>query len=372
MCYHLVSRVAHKAFFFDAEEKCRFVDLLKRTVAFSGVRLLGWCVMSNHFHIFIYLPSEEPLTDDQLLDRVKALYRGTQLVQVLAQWDEFKKEADEEAASGVTCGSRFEEFKNRLRVRMFHTGEFMRTLKQYLTNSFNGRRVHCGTLWETRYKVRVSKPNVKDMSEQLAYVDCNPFEAGNCANPADYEWSGWHAAVAGDEFAREMYRFVYSGKNAQFEESTSDMTWEDIVEVHEKAIRKRIGDISDAKTAGEESDWMFSARADHGMNGADSEKDQGEMLSAGDEMRPPEKRAIQLERGNGKTAERILSAVKAAGELSAGEILESIEISSRPFLLTAYIKPMVAQGFLAPSFPDKPSSRHQKYRLGNNVSETCV
>ena len=29
-CYHLVSRVAHKAFFFDEEEKDRFVDLLMR------------------------------------------------------------------------------------------------------------------------------------------------------------------------------------------------------------------------------------------------------------------------------------------------------------------------------------------------------
>ncbi len=29
-CYHLGSRVAHKAFFFDDEEKERFVDLLMR------------------------------------------------------------------------------------------------------------------------------------------------------------------------------------------------------------------------------------------------------------------------------------------------------------------------------------------------------
>jgi len=28
-CYHLISRVAHQAFFFDDEEKDRFVDLYK-------------------------------------------------------------------------------------------------------------------------------------------------------------------------------------------------------------------------------------------------------------------------------------------------------------------------------------------------------
>ena len=50
-CYHLVSRVAHRAFFFNDDEKRRFTDFLMRVASFSGVRLLGWCVMSNHFHL---------------------------------------------------------------------------------------------------------------------------------------------------------------------------------------------------------------------------------------------------------------------------------------------------------------------------------
>ena len=61
-CYHLVSRVAHRAFFFNDDEKRRFTDFLMRVASFSGVRLLGWCVMSNHFHLFVYLPEEEPLS----------------------------------------------------------------------------------------------------------------------------------------------------------------------------------------------------------------------------------------------------------------------------------------------------------------------
>lgn len=90
-CYHLVSRVAHQAFFFDDEEKRRFVELLHRAAAFSGVRLLGWRVMTNHFHILIYLPDEIPLSDEQLLERIKALYRGPQLVQALAKWETLRK-----------------------------------------------------------------------------------------------------------------------------------------------------------------------------------------------------------------------------------------------------------------------------------------
>ena len=54
-CYHLVSRVAHKAFFFDDEEKDRFVDLLMRVEFFSCVKVLAYCCMSNHIHVFIFL-----------------------------------------------------------------------------------------------------------------------------------------------------------------------------------------------------------------------------------------------------------------------------------------------------------------------------
>ena len=362
-CYHLVSRVAHRAFFFDAEEKRRFVEMMMRAAFFSGVKLLGWCVMSNHFHILIFLPEEQPLTDEQVLERVKGLYRGPQLLQAVEEWNELKKEADEEIAAGVSCGSRFEDLKIRLRNRMFHPGEFMKTLKQYVTTSFNGRRRHYGTLWENRYRVRITKPVVREMSRQLAYIDCNPCEAGVCGNPADYEWCGWHSAVAGDEAAREMYRFVYCGEAARFENVESEMTWDDVVTAHEQAIRNRIGEISNAKAAGEESDWMFVERPDYGNACIEADAQPVAVIPEGRDMHPPEKRIVQLERGKGATAERILSIIRASGEMSAGEILEAVGIASRPFLLSVYLKPMVAQGFLSLSMPDKPSSRHQKYRI---------
>lgn len=370
-CYHLVSRVAHQAFFFDDEEKRRFVELLHRAAAFSGVRLLGWCVMTNHFHILIYLPDEIPLSDEQLLERMKALYRGPQLVQALAEWETLRKEAADERAAGVSCGSRFEDLKNRLRCRMFHPGAFMKTLKQYVTTSFNGRRAHCGTLWENRYKVRISKPCAKDMSAQLAYVDCNPCEAEISGNPADYPWCGWHAAVRGDEAAREMYRFVYCGEMARQGEEEAEMSWADVVEVHEQAIRARIGEMSEAKAAGEDVDWMFVTESeDDDSHGVKSDGAAVVASHGGRELEMPGKHRVQLERGKGVTADRIIAAVRAAGALSAGEILETIGISSRSFLLSAYLKPMVEQGILALAMPEKPSSRHQKYKIG--VRPQCI
>ena len=58
-CYHLVSRLAHRAFFFDDKKKDRAVALMRRVEGFSGVVVLAYAFMSNHFHIFIYVPSTE-------------------------------------------------------------------------------------------------------------------------------------------------------------------------------------------------------------------------------------------------------------------------------------------------------------------------
>ena len=56
---HLVSRLAHRAFFLDDGEKDRAVALMRRVEEFSGVVVLAYAFMSNHFHIFIYVPSAE-------------------------------------------------------------------------------------------------------------------------------------------------------------------------------------------------------------------------------------------------------------------------------------------------------------------------
>lgn len=50
-----MSRIAHRAFFFDEEEKNRFVELLMRVEYFSSMKVIGWCVMSNHIHVYVFL-----------------------------------------------------------------------------------------------------------------------------------------------------------------------------------------------------------------------------------------------------------------------------------------------------------------------------
>lgn len=94
-CYHLMSRLAHRAFFLDNEEKTRAVELLRRVEEFCGVMVLAYAIMSNHFHIFIFVPEPEEIDDGEILRRINALYREASLSQALGRW---KRLEDEEAA----------------------------------------------------------------------------------------------------------------------------------------------------------------------------------------------------------------------------------------------------------------------------------
>ena len=49
-CYHLISRVAHRAFYLNEEERTRFVERMRRVAYFSCIEILAYCVMRNHFH----------------------------------------------------------------------------------------------------------------------------------------------------------------------------------------------------------------------------------------------------------------------------------------------------------------------------------
>ena len=241
--YHLISRVAHRAFFLNAEERTRFVELLKRVAAFSGIELLAYCVMTNHVHILVFVPEPEELSDEEVLSRMRILYRDSRFAELRREWDGRLKLGRTET---------FLRFRGAFTRRMWNASEFMKTLKQHFTMSYNGRRTHAGTMWEGRYHVRVHKPDSLGEAGAVmmtaAYVDLNPVKAGIVSDVdtlADYEWGSYHDACAGDRGAIAGYDLVYRGRGRP---------WRELKALHRISLNMAAKDLA-AREAEDAAQW---------------------------------------------------------------------------------------------------------------------
>lgn len=198
--HHITSRIAHRVFFLGESERNDIIEVIRRAAEFAGLRLLGWCVLSNHFHLLVYLPQPEILDDEELLRRYGILKgaNARRLAEIqLAQWC---KEGDD---------SRARKWLDAVRRRMYDVGEFMKIVKQWFTEEYNRRQAHCGTLWESVYHDRVVPAETRSMSRVLAYIHLNPIRAALTDRYDEYAWSSFCALKKKDETALQGIRFVY-------------------------------------------------------------------------------------------------------------------------------------------------------------------
>ena len=123
--HHCVSRVVDRNFVFEEHERHVFRKALRQVEAFSGVRVITWTILSNHFHVLLEVPPAppEPLSDEQILDRCRALYSSEAMAQI--SW-EFDNAQQLDAKS-------HEALRQRFLVRMWNLSHFMKTLKQKFT-----------------------------------------------------------------------------------------------------------------------------------------------------------------------------------------------------------------------------------------------
>ena len=75
-CYHLISRIANRAFYLTDDERTRFVERLWRVAKFSGIEVLAYCFMSNHFHLLVHLPEADGRTARGSRNRQREFLHG--------------------------------------------------------------------------------------------------------------------------------------------------------------------------------------------------------------------------------------------------------------------------------------------------------
>jgi len=211
--YHVMSHSVSGTPYFDERAKEVFRKMIWQVAEFSGVDVLTYCVMSNHFHVLVRVPPAGPavgagragsaggISDAELLRRYRVLYpKPTKYRTAAIQVMERKLAEDGEEAAAIRCG---------LLARMGDVSEYMKTLKQRFSVWYNRTHGRVGTLWSERFKSVLVEGRGNPLQTMAAYIDLNPVRAGLVNDPKDYRFCGYAEAVAGGAKARRGLRDIW-------------------------------------------------------------------------------------------------------------------------------------------------------------------
>ena len=219
--HHLVSRIAHRVYFLKDEERDEFIDMMRRSAEFCCLELIGWCIMTNHFHILVYLPNRRVLEEDEILRRYGVLKGDTAAAQLAKSFEEWR-------LKGESGEKLVKKELDKLYVRMFDVGEFMKILKQWFSMEYNRRYSHKGTLWESAYHDRIVEQSISKMAECLGYIHLNPIRAAVADKFDGYFWSSYTAFRRGNRLSEKGMRFIYG----------DDDSLDEITERHEALLER--------------------------------------------------------------------------------------------------------------------------------------
>jgi len=227
-CYHVMSRVAGGDLLFGDTEKEAFRKLMRRMERFSGVEILTYAIMGNHFHLLVRIPEREVFLgkfkkgdraarEGRVFEHLKLLYSKAYLAQLASELELMKRQKMD-----VLYEKTIEGYLERL-CSLKH---FMKELKERFSRWFNKRHDRRGTLWQDRYR-SVLVQDGEALQTMAAYIDLNPLRAGLVEDPKDYRWCGYSEAVVGSKRARvgicrvmaaalDSWRRVASGRYRRF------------------------------------------------------------------------------------------------------------------------------------------------------------
>jgi putative transposase len=188
--YHCVSRVVGGQFLLEDIEKEHFRRLMWAQAEFCGVEIIGYCIMSNHFHLLVKVPVDSYCDDKEIVARVSKFY-GEKHPVAKRLLSVFSNE-----------GSIPDDVKDRLVSRMGDLSVFLKDLKQRFSAWYNRQQGRFGTLWAERFRSALVEGIADTMLIVSAYIDLNPVRAGIVMDPKDYRFCGYAEALAGGKRCR--------------------------------------------------------------------------------------------------------------------------------------------------------------------------
>src|ERR1035437_4954391 len=224
--FHCVSRVGDRRMVLKQREKEEFIRIMRLYEGVYALRILSYCLMTNHFHILLEVPKRPPqleLPDDgALVTRVSA-----------ALGDMAGRGLREELLRLRKAGmdSAREALRERYFSLMWDVSSFMQVVKQRFTQWYNRSRSkrRRGTLWEDRFRSVLVAGEADALKAMAVYIDLNPVRAGIVKDPADYRWSSYGEAMGGGEKAVAGLAWIgglvaHGGGNRNFAAREGDLS----------------------------------------------------------------------------------------------------------------------------------------------------
>ena len=160
--YHVMSRTVGQEFLLNAREKDKFIELLNSLSELFFVKIIGFSIMSNHFHLLIKMECTDEFSDNKILDR-------------LGNYNKKDFELSDEAI----C---------KYRRKLGDISEYVKILKQKFSYWYNRQNNRKGHFWSDRFK-SVLIESGESLLNCLAYIDLNSIRAKITDTPEDYKWS---------------------------------------------------------------------------------------------------------------------------------------------------------------------------------------
>ena len=198
--YHVMSRTAGGEMVFGEVEKEAFRRLMWRMAKFSGVEVLTYAVMGNHFHLLVKVPERAKFLkrfegeggEAKLLEHLSLLYSKAYINGVKAELARVREAGREAEAEAIL---------DTFRRRFCDLSIFVKELKERFSRWFNKHHGRRGTLWMDRFK-SVLVEDGEALRTMALYIDLNPVRAGLVDDPKDYRWTGYGEATGGSKRAR--------------------------------------------------------------------------------------------------------------------------------------------------------------------------
>ena len=181
--YHITSRCVRRAFLCGVDHysgqnyehrRQWVVDRIRLLSSLFAIDVCAYAVMSNHYHLVLKVCPEqfEGLSDDDIIERWCALFKGPLLIQNYRSGKDLKP-YERLAISDIV---------NVWRSKLASVSWFMRCLNQPIARKANLEDKCTGKFWEARFSSQALKSEEALLS-CMTYVDLNPVRAGISDTP---------------------------------------------------------------------------------------------------------------------------------------------------------------------------------------------